>query len=88
MQKIKTIKKTCDACPSQWEGELEDGRNFYIRYRFGLLTVRFGKNVGDSAIDQKTSYQVYELTHGNSLDGYMTEEELQGLTEYVFYWGE
>lgn len=38
--KITEIEQTCLACPSQWEGRLENGRTFYIRYRWGGLSVR------------------------------------------------
>ncbi len=33
--KVKTIVKTCDACPSQWSGKTVDGKAIYIRYRWG-----------------------------------------------------
>ena len=28
--------------PSQWEGQLDDGRPVYVRYRHGWLSVQFG----------------------------------------------
>jgi hypothetical protein len=34
---LKNLKRTCFACPSQWEGECEDGTILYIRFRFGVL---------------------------------------------------
>lgn len=37
--KVAQLEMTCGACPSQWEGELEDGRAIYIRYRWGRLGV-------------------------------------------------
>jgi len=33
MYKIKEFKQTSTVAPSQWEGVLENGSNFYIRYR-------------------------------------------------------
>lgn len=36
---IEHLTQTCGACPSQWEGELEDGRMLYIRYRWGYLSI-------------------------------------------------
>lgn len=54
MTVVKYIRQTCNACPSQWEGELEDDRNFYVRYRWGWLTLDipfgttvFSKQLGD-----------------------------------------
>jgi hypothetical protein len=37
MYNIATIKQTCYACPSQWEGKTEDGKDIYIRFRWGTL---------------------------------------------------
>jgi hypothetical protein len=35
--KLKFLKRTCYACPSQWEGEDINHRYVYIRYRWGTL---------------------------------------------------
>lgn len=43
MLHIASLKRTCIACPSQWEGVLEDGRPIYIRFRWGELSVRLGE---------------------------------------------
>lgn len=55
IRKVKTITQTCYACPSQWEGVLENGDTFYIRYRWGYLsldipfdTTVFSKQLGDN----------------------------------------
>lgn len=32
---VKWLTQTCIACPSQWDGETDDGRPVYIRYRHG-----------------------------------------------------
>ena len=37
MISIARIVQTCEACPSQWEGFFDDGRAFYIRFRWGHL---------------------------------------------------
>lgn len=68
--RIKTLEHTCEACPSQWEGLLEDGTHFYVRYRGGRFRVGFGDSLGD-AIDNMT----FSQSVGDSLDGYMTWEE-------------
>ena len=36
---VTELEMTCSACPSQWEGRLEDGRFLYARYRWGYLSV-------------------------------------------------
>ena len=32
---VKRDALTCRACPTQWEGQLHDGRHFYFRYLCG-----------------------------------------------------
>lgn len=53
--KHKTIDKTCPACPAQFEGQLDDGRYFYGRYRWGCLTISLGDKP-DSAVGGKVIY--------------------------------
>jgi hypothetical protein len=45
--KVKSYKVTCNACPHQAEGELEDGRWFYFRARHELWSV----SVADALVD-------------------------------------
>jgi len=37
---VYDLRRTCIACPSQWEGRVNDHGSIYIRYRRGWLTVR------------------------------------------------
>lgn len=46
--RVVALKKTCIACPSQWEGVLEDGRVIYARYRWGELSVGVGDGVDEA----------------------------------------
>lgn len=39
---IREQKRTCLACPEQYEGTLQDGRFFYFRYRFGTARLSVG----------------------------------------------
>jgi hypothetical protein len=45
--KIVEARETSFACPSQWEGTLDDGREFYLRERHGQarLDVPYGTTV-------------------------------------------
>ncbi len=73
---VKTIKQTCLACPSQWEGELQDSQPIYIRYRWGTLTVSVGK-VGD-LFDNLLSWKVvYKDQIGEQFDGVISWEEVE-----------
>jgi hypothetical protein len=83
---VLTLKKTCLACPSQWEGALDDGRAVYARFRHGHLSVGIGETV-ERAVDNAMSDQaIYEGEIGDGLDGFMDFEELKahlrGLIEF------
>ena len=62
MIKINKLQMTCGACPTQFSGETEDGKNVYIRFRFGRLSmdidgqILFSGNVSDS-LDGVISYE-------------------------------
>ena len=34
-----TLEMICGAYPSQWEGKFDDGKMFYIRYRYELCLI-------------------------------------------------
>lgn len=84
MERIKVveIRRTCFACPSQWEGWTEDGRPVYIRYRWGRLSVCIGPAGGDiwSAVDGE---EILGLQYGPPIDGCLTYTELKQLTQDV-----
>ena len=46
---IVALTQTCLLMPSQWEGELDDGRSLYVRYRHGLLRVGVGEGAKDAS---------------------------------------
>ena len=68
--RIKNLTQTCGACPSQWEGEREDGAHVFIHYRHGHLYVSvnsilvFSKNISDNPFN----------------DGVMDTEEMLRIT--------
>jgi len=74
--KIIKLIKTCDACPAQWEGKLEDGRMLYFRYRYGHLSVRISPEVTDDIMDAVDGEEIFGTFIGDELDGSMSEEEL------------
>lgn len=88
--KLKRLERTCIACPSQWEGETEDGREVYVRYRHGRLSVE----VGDPEIgwlhrdrhpgSRPGDHTVLSLDHGDDLDGLMLTGEMLGLTGLIY----
>jgi hypothetical protein len=84
--KVVALKKTCVACPSQWEGTLEDGRAVYAHYRHGELSVGIGDDVGEAIDNGMSDHALYVDDVGDWLDGYMDFEELKahlrGLLEF------
>lgn len=62
---ITEIKRTCTACPAQWEGKFMGGAELYIRYRFGFLSVR------------RNDVELFALCLGGPLDGFLEYEELK-----------
>ncbi len=83
--KVVALKKTCTACPSQWEGTLEDGRVIYARYRWGELSVGVGGDI-DEAVHNGWTDALHADQVGDGLDGFMDFEELKanlyGLLEF------
>lgn len=71
---VAWMMQTCGACPSQWEGELQDGRAVYIRFRHGWLQVGAGPDV-DAAV--RGAEDLYEGEGPNGLDGFLTFEQLR-----------
>lgn len=79
---------TCGACPSQWEGDLLDGRTFYIRYRWGGLSVRISKDVSNSYHEAVGGEEILRLEHGDGFDGVLSTEEMQELTKHLINWSQ
>jgi len=69
---IKELRQTCFACPSQWEGTTADGRDVYIRYRWGNLTASVNGIV------------VYSNAPGDFLDGVIGDHEMRAYLSRVF----
>jgi hypothetical protein len=69
--RIVKLVQTCSACPAQWEGELEDSRAIYIRYRWGSLGFGVGVTLSDAIDDCE-----YVKEIGEQFDGFIPEDEL------------
>lgn len=84
MVKVVALRQTCWACPSQWEGETDDGREVYVRYRYGHLTVQVGTETEPDAV--MSDNYIVDVEHGEGLDGFMDEDELKELTKDTIEW--
>ena len=83
-----TLTMTCGACPSQWEGDFLDGRTFYIRYRWGGLSVRISDNVSDNYDDAVGGKEILYLKHGDDMHGVLSSKEMQELTKHIINWSQ
>lgn len=66
------LVQTCAAYPSQWDGWDAEGNYYYIRYRYGILTVEKGDSEYETIVHMKC---------GDTMDGVMTVEEMLEHTE-------
>lgn len=79
--KLLTLKMTCDICPSQWEGTLEDGRMLYVRYRWGGIVIQVSPEPTTDIVDAVDGITLVDEDWGDSYSGKMTLEELQPFLE-------
>ena len=77
--KLRTLEKTCEACPAQWEGQLEDGRYVYVRYRWGVLRVGMGDTKDQAIGDRGSCTDFHDRFHGT-----MDTEAMLGHTGLTF----
>lgn len=86
LPRVVALKKTSTACPSQWEGDLEDGRAIYARYRHGHLSVGVADYVDGAVRNGMSDEALFADYVGDGLDGFMDFEELRvqlhGLLEF------
>lgn len=75
---VDNIIQTCSACPSQWEGSLEDGRMFYARYRWGCLSIEVSKEPTNDVLEAigEDGDTVYYEVLGDNYDGFLHQDEL------------
>lgn len=78
MVKITEIRRTCFACPAQWEGKTESGY-VYIKFRWGSLIVRSGSTIKDAIAGPS----IFEWHDTDSFGGFMEYDELKELTSGV-----
>jgi hypothetical protein len=72
--KVNSVRRTCDGYPTQWDGELDDGRTIYVRYRWGILAVRVSEEA--HPVDQ------YAAVHGREIIALKLGEEMGGTLEF------
>jgi len=73
---VKSCRKTCGSCPTQWEGDLHDGRRFYFRYRHGVARLGVGVDDAEAIEDSRGTYLTYRE---DPYDGQVTDEQFRAL---------
>lgn len=69
-------RRTCSACPTQYEGTLVDGRTFYFRFRFARATLGVGATIDQAVCDPAETCIGYG---DHPMDGSIDEAEFQRL---------
>lgn len=87
LPRVVDVRQTCWACPAQWEGTLDDGRMFYVRYRWGYLSVRVSPAPTTDIDDAVAGEEIFGDSLGGEFDGSMEEHDLRALTSHVLEWG-
>lgn len=77
MFRVAELAQTCLASPSQWEGRTEDDRPFYVRYRWGTLTVQLGEPGTADAVEGEL---LFKADVGDKLGGWMDWSEVEKAT--------
>ena len=87
---IIKIKKTCSACPSQWEGITSYNCSVYVRFRHGWLTVSVGEpnDLSEFAGVHGTEVFSDSVEGENGSDGVMSYDRLKDITSAVIVWPE
>ena len=80
MVSIKTINKTCESHPAQWEGTLTNGKMFHIRYRWGILVIRVSQDATNDIDDalNDDSFCILSECIGDWFDGEMSDIKMLG----------
>lgn len=74
--KIVKLECTCQACPTQYEAKLEDGRLVYLRYRWGYLSIRASPCETDNIHDAISGEEVLGESRGDDFHGSMDRDEV------------
>jgi len=71
---VKDIRKTSKRNPSQWEVKLMDGRMLYVRYRWGVLSIRVSLKKTDSIMDAVNGKEILGEKLGAGFDGFLDDD--------------
>ena len=69
--KLLELERTKDENPTQYEGVLSDGRQVYIRYRWGTITIRVSRFESKDNHDAVIGRVVFKRFIGDAYDGHI-----------------
>jgi hypothetical protein len=85
MVRVSKLTQTCTKSPTQWEGRTSDGRQVYVRYRWGWLTIGIGQTLDEAVINEKN---LFERQLGEKQDGDLDYAKLRAVTDGLVEWPE
>lgn len=85
MVRVSSLTQTCIKSPSQWEGRTSDGRQIYVRYRWGQLTIGIGNTI-DEAVRSESN--LFKKQIGGMRDGDLDYVKLRTVTDGLIEWPE
>jgi hypothetical protein len=68
--RVVALSPPCGACPTEWFGATAAGEAFFVRYRYGVLSV----TVGDGT---PVARLIYNAQVGSALDGVLGTHDMQ-----------
>lgn len=80
---VRTLTLTCRVAPSQWEGQLTDGRMFYVRVQHGELQVRVSPEPTSNVEDAVRAVPALSLLLEDSPECFMDEPVMREMTATV-----
>jgi hypothetical protein len=81
---VYNLRQTCDAYPSQWEGQIGEAGSIYIRYRWGILSARISRTASDAARRDEIIFDKdIGRETGDQLGGMLETQEMQEILRGV-----
>lgn len=75
------LVRSCNACPTQYDVTLEDGRYVYFRFRHGRWQIELYPSPEQDSREQMLDGVQGSPEGAHPLDGFLTHEEVVALLE-------
>lgn len=81
---ITAIKRTCYASPTQYEGKPDNGKMFYLRFRWGELSISESMQPTEDINDAVDGEVVLEHQTSNEWDGLLSPEQVEAYLSSLY----